>query len=526
MRKIAFVLAVIMLATVLFSACDELADSAVFDSVLEQVQGEQKEEAATTTTAQTTTATEEEKKPSEKVEEEVEKDEANKDPEGEKDPEGPGKEDGGATEPQEPSYPQIPAFSVQKEIRIMVPNEGCEEVSFGREEDVVSSAMANREKKVTEQLNLTIRMDATGFYMQNYNDNLDLYYADVMSGAGKYDLILGGSIFFREAMISGCLSDMMALANQFDEPLPLADWVVPQALLSDMTLNGKLYALTGPFSYSYLQNLPVLFCNSEKLDQLNYGYHDLAEKAMNGEWDVELFCRIMSEGYVSNVCCGIRLSYEDQGTLAGAMGLKISQKNEKDLLVDNLGQESNSVVLELLGSLKKQKIMVAVNGDSEKTMYLSEGSTIFTMGGLGAMSAELAQYEGRYGVLPLPKMSATDAYASVLDSKTLYYGISVVSDEKQETVAMLALLAVYGTEVADVLLLKNMQSEDSYRVAQTILETARVEYTNWSDSRYSISLRDLTYQVLTENKAFETLKTTLSKSLERHLDAMNAPSLL
>ena len=194
--------------------------------------------------------------------------------------------------------------------------------------------------------------------------------------------------------------------------------------------------------------------------------------------------------------------------------------------MDNLGQESNSVVLELLGSLKKQKIMVAVNGDSEKTMYLSEGSTIYTMGGLGAMSAELAQCEGRYEVLPLPKMSATDAYASVLDSKTLYYGISVVSDEKQETVAMLALLAVYGTEVADLLLLKNMQSEDSYRVAQTILETARVEYTNWSDSRYSISLRDLTYQVLTENKAFETLKTTLPKSLERHLDAMNAPSLL
>ena len=521
MRKIAFALALIMLSTVLFSACDMLENSALFEDVLQQYQNG--EQAATATKEEATAVgAEKDKKPTPNKNENKKdpaETEQGKNPNQDKEPDKEQNKEPGANEPQFPIDPSLPSLDYQgKEIVIMMPADAPNEFYLDGASSVISSDLYARDIKVEEMLNVCLVLYITGNGMQDYQKDLEHFRADVIAGVGEFDMVLGSDRLVSRAVCEGLYVDMLGAAKELAGGLSIYETMVPSSILQDLTLSGKLYTITGPMSYSYLENLPVLFYNRDMFANMFGSYENLANVALDGAWTVERFYQILNQCYMDLNGDGTKNEYDfyglvasltDLGYLAGGMNMRVTEKDALDLPINVLnGNMRNVHIVDALREIVMGESCFVINSEATKRDLFYTERALFMVGGLGAHPEELKQYSINYGVLPLPMLEKTDGvYVTVPGSKTVYYGISAGSFDSQA-----ALTTLVCVEITEKALMRNMPSEDAYDMAKMMLSNSRMDFL---DAYMSYNVKQLVNRtVVNDSQTYETWVAQYSGSID------------
>ena len=96
----------------------------------------------------------------------------------------------------------------------------------------------------------------------------------------SYDLISGYSNATQKLMINGYYSNLRDKEYFVDE----ADYW-SQSLVQNLTVNDRLFSVTGDLSLDYMDQASVIFFNKEMAN--HYALEDLYETVLNGEWTIE-----------------------------------------------------------------------------------------------------------------------------------------------------------------------------------------------------------------------------------------------
>ena len=150
-------------------------------------------------------------------------------------------------------------------------------------ETTLDEAVANRNIIVQEDLNVT-----PVFVRENKNetDYNQLIINDVSGGLHNYDIVANYAYFASDTLIR----DADAYADLADEELfPYFDFRLPcwnQALITNTTLNGKLYLVAGDANLSLFDKTSVIWANLslyEKYKKSN-DPEDIQQHAIDGKW--------------------------------------------------------------------------------------------------------------------------------------------------------------------------------------------------------------------------------------------------
>lgn len=269
--------------------------------------------------------------------------------------------------------------------------------------EVVNDAILNRNRKVEERLGITFNWVGT---LGNYNNqsNFVTQAQNSVNSGGDIDIFAGYSMTAATLAIQNLTQNLMEL-----EYLNLEQPWWPESLISETTINGKLFSCSGDIATSMLHFMYGCFVNRDMLK--DFSLEDPYDLVENGTWTIDKMIS-MATGVYSDLDGSNSLTVDDRyGFITSSIhfdsfftsaGLKTVEK-------DN---EGNLIISPLFGSEKTQALLEKINAffhDSGEVNLTATGSifklgqTLFTVDRVYMAENHLRDVEFDYGVIPVPK---------------------------------------------------------------------------------------------------------------------------
>ncbi|MEG2117903.1 MAG: hypothetical protein RRY76_01720, partial [Clostridia bacterium] len=151
---------------------------------------------------------------------------------------------------------------------------------FGTDEsfsDTVNELIKERNTRVEERFNVKIKtIDLYGNWGV-HEDFISYVRNTVNGGDTEYDLIAGYAAIMPSAIADGLFLNWKEIPHVDLK----ADWWA-QDFIDQMTLNDKLYLLTGDISLTFWDSMQGIFFNKKLAENYNLG--NLYDKVRNNEW--------------------------------------------------------------------------------------------------------------------------------------------------------------------------------------------------------------------------------------------------
>jgi len=296
--------------------------------------------------------------------------------------------------------------------------------------DVLDDAVYRRNMEVEQRYNISIQpitIDASWNARATYIGTIR---SAVMAGGGEYDLIDGYA-----GVIGDCFTDKVFM-NLWDVPnLRLNEKWWSGLVADELTINGKLYAMTGDLAVNMWRNFQAMYFNKQLAE--DYQLPSLYDSVKNGTWT---FDRMLSS--IKNVSKDLdgnsKMDMSDRwgvlvyDTLAidnlhNAFNLPVSKRNSDGLPVFDFNNEI------LVGAVEK---IMAFTFENPDVMYVdqsttniaattravfSAGNALFLLDTLAACTT-LRDSDTNFGILPLPKYSEDQEayYTSSRDGRSMF----------------------------------------------------------------------------------------------------------
>ena len=156
--------------------------------------------------------------------------------------------------------------------------------------EIVSDTIYQRNKSVEERLNIVIESKAIPGDWDAKDAYLNTIRNSVTSGSDDYDLIGGYAYYMPMLAPEGMLYNLMSV-NYLD---PTSIWWNADSA-KELTIDNKMYFITGDYSLSLLRMTFVLYFNKQLVE--DYSIENLYQAVLDGNWTIDKLMDITKNVY-------------------------------------------------------------------------------------------------------------------------------------------------------------------------------------------------------------------------------------
>lgn len=294
--------------------------------------------------------------------------------------------------------------------------------------DIVDDAVWNRNRTVSERLNLNLKFEALTHGWSDRETYLTHVRSSVMAGDGSYDLLAGLVYFVPGFVTDGILHDMSKLPYiDIEKPW----WSKP--FMEKAAVDGKYYFVTGDASLGLIKNMFCIFENLELAESVGLSENPY-ELVRSGKWTLDKLSSLIKDCY-SDLNGNTEVDKEDRIGLLVNSGNHVTgfiEPCEVNVVSFDSGKPEfvfgNERVVEAVSRITKliwktEGAFFDSTGEQE-TAYNSifrNSNVLFATGWL-MHTDSYRSLDFNYGVLPYPKWDENqDSYkTTVLASHSVF----------------------------------------------------------------------------------------------------------
>ena len=272
------------------------------------------------------------------------------------------------------------------------------------------------------------------------------------------DLFASYSRVLSSATVRGLNQDVSVYEN-----LDLKKEWWPSAIIDELSIDGKLFIITGEISTNVLHNMYAIFYNKTMAEA--YGLPDMVQLVKDDEWTIDKMIELSANGYQDMTADG--KTPDDQFGMTFAWWCAdalIQGANYKILSAGNIDDIADGTYVKVsddffsesfdsfVGKLGKWANTVEVFDDAN---YSGDANTAFiearAMFHINTVSAgfNLQETDIEYGILPAPlrDVNQTTGYKTCLGNTYTNYAMVRNCKDGERAAAVLATLGYYGHEL-------------------------------------------------------------------------------
>ena len=311
--------------------------------------------------------------------------------------------------------------------------------------DIVADAVYERNMAVEALLNVKITATESG--ESNGSDAMNT----ILAGDDQYDVIFPHTrVAFQYAIQDACVNYMDISTINFD-----ADWW-SQDIINSCNVNNHLYVLDGDISTHRLSFAFCMFFNKRIFDEIGVDYP--YQLALDGEWTFDEFSKLVKLGSKDLNGDGILKPSDDQfgyytwnwyGPIVVLYtgGQRIYTNNARGIPELTLSSAKTVDIFSKYFDLTNTDnaylfVQKQSEGDPAGSLF-REGRAMFTDMGLGNAKG-LRSMSDDFGILPWPKFTSSDDYATVVNGHASLMIVPVTVSDPDLTGQVLEALCAVG----------------------------------------------------------------------------------
>lgn len=354
--------------------------------------------------------------------------------------------------------------------------------------DFINEHIAERNNLVEERYNVKIVTIERDGDWGSHDTFAQQVANEVLAGSNDYDLVAGYAVIMPQ------LTNKNVFLNWYDleEYMNLdADWWY-QDFIDQMSINDKLYMLTGDIALTMWESMYGMFYNKDLVDT-NPAVGDLYQTVRDGEWTYDKFLEVLRTVDTGDTSSDDRVySYTTYYTTQidlwlDAFDINVTEKDSKGKPQFVIGNNQKMVTtVERIYELTKNSF-VRYAGTSDATIEtvddvaeeFGKNKACFTPLALG-YGTTLAKNDVRFGILPMPKYDENqENYTSTCQDNYTVFGVPFNRTDKLELI---------GTITEALCYYSNQEVVPAYY--ETILKT-RNTYDNDSEEMIDLIRKGL-----------------------------------
>ena len=296
--------------------------------------------------------------------------------------------------------------------------------------DVLDDAVYRRNSEVEQRFDIKINPISIDGSWNSRDTYLGIIRNSVMAGSGEYDLVDGYA-----AVIGELFADNICM-NLWDVPnLRLDEKWWSELVADELTVNGKLYAMSGDLAINMWGNLHVMYFNKGMIE--DYGRTSPYDRVYDGTWTFDAFLSdikdvskdLNGDGSMGDNDMWGFLVYDPLAldNLHNAFNIPVSKKGANGLPEYDLQNER------LIGAVEKITSLVFENPD---TYYLDHSRSDYRETSRAIFSSGNAMYfpdtleactlmrgsDTDFGIIPLPKYDENqdNYYTTSRDGRSMF----------------------------------------------------------------------------------------------------------
>ncbi len=276
----------------------------------------------------------------------------------------------------------------------------------------VNILIAERNRLVEERFGVKIKtINQLGAWGQH--ENFMTYVRNTVNGGtADYDIISGYA-----AIMPSLISDGLFINwYELDEYINFEkDWW-SQDFISEMSLNNKLYVLSGDISLTFWESMQCVFFNKTLAE--SYNMNNLYDMVWDGKWTFDAMYQIIKDTYnensvVEDQIYGYTTALTTQiDVYQDAFNIPVTTKDAdgKPYFTINVPKTYDALakLYDLVVASPYTKVCTEANQMETTVSVFGEGKALFAPLYLGT-GAQLQSYNTIYGILPMPKFNEEQA---------------------------------------------------------------------------------------------------------------------
>ena len=294
--------------------------------------------------------------------------------------------------------------------------------------ETVNDAIFNRNLKVEDRLNIDMSFHGIPGNGENVSEFARAVNIAIQAGANEYDIIASYSLSTAACATQGLLYNLYDLPYlNFDQPW----W--PERLLTEATVNDKLYFASGDISANTLYMMYTCFFNKELLAK--YDLPNPQELVQNNQWTYEKFFQLC-EGVYSDLNGNSQKDGEDQfGYMTSGIhtepwfygaGNLFVEKDADGMLIPSPSFGSEKVV-DIISFLNSKLWTTEDSIYTESVLHqnaFAEKRILFCIDRARCSIRTFANTDVQYGIVPVPKYTENqDSYITLMGNPFTLYAL-------------------------------------------------------------------------------------------------------
>ena len=313
--------------------------------------------------------------------------------------------------------------------------------------DIINDAVYRRNETVKSLYNIEITAtESTG------SDSSAVALNGILAGDDQYDLIFPHSrVAFSYAVQNSCVNFNDVESIHLDNPWWAKD------IIDSANVNGHLYVLDGDISTHRLAQAATMFFNKTLFDELGLEYP--YQMVLDNEWTFDAFAKLVKKGSKDLNGDGIlhqdvdRFGYYTRDwqapiSILYTAGQRIYNKDARGIPQLTLNTSKTVDVFSKFFDLaESDEVFLALGGRNDVkqgTNPFQEGRALFMDTGLGSAQS-LRSMNDDFGIIPLPKFTSEDNYASIVNGYASLMIMPVTVEDIERTGAITEALCAIGS---------------------------------------------------------------------------------
>lgn len=316
----------------------------------------------------------------------------------------------------------------------------------------VNDAIFNRNLTIEDRLGIDMAFISTDGDSDNVNNWVKYVNNSISAGGGEFDVFACYSLSMAATASKGMcynLLDSECEYLNFDKPW----W--PERLITEATINDKLYFASGDISANALYMMYCCFVNTDIIEEMNLP--NVFDLVKNNEWTYDKFISMCSNVYIDQNADGVksvgdRFGYMTSGIhvdpwFYGSGALIVDKDAEGNLrMAPSFSGEKVISTIEMLNTLLHKTDDGMYTPNVQHQLEFNNGNLLFAIDRCRISITKFDNPDLHYSVVPCPKYdSAQESFVTVMGNPFTLYGIPI--DAKDDELSMLsAYLETYASE--------------------------------------------------------------------------------
>ncbi len=396
--------------------------------------------------------------------------------------------------------------------------------------DVVIDAIYQRGVTMEERFNVQLAEPL----MADYTTISNAVKAMVRAGDSSYDFVVN--------QLAQTSADVVGGQSMNMNEIPYLDFDMrwyPANVKESASLNGKIFLMVSDLCLSYVGQTWSMGFNKDLTT--DFGITGLYDLAREGEWTLDKLQSITSGLYLdvngdgaedAGDCFGFTMGGGISGCLGAAFlygaGLRYVKVNEDFTIEHLLDSEFAQTVCQKFYDLNNQQGSSAFQRGIDAIM---NRTAVFTPAQLGHYYVFARDFDGTFGVLPMPKFNAEqERYATLCDAGCNCISVPITCRDPELTGALIEAMSAYSANnvnpaYVDVALqTKVARDEESAEMMQIVLESRVMDfgylYCGWNGWTWTLAslFQDPGTYASVLQKNLKMLNKTYEKIVKEFMD--------